>query len=61
MGCYMDPLRFGFMGGFQTNKGIWDILDAAAALKRDGLDFELHVWWPGKESAKSNLAVRDLA
>jgi glycosyltransferase involved in cell wall biosynthesis len=55
-----DPLRFGFMGGFQPNKGIWDILDAAAVLKRDRLDFELHVWGPEQETAHEELAKRDL-
>jgi glycosyltransferase involved in cell wall biosynthesis len=55
-----DPLRFGFMGGFQPNKGIWDILDAAAALKREGLDFELHIWGPGQEEAEGELLSRDL-
>ena len=46
-----DPLRFGFMGGFQPNKGVWDVLDAAAALKREGFAFELHVWGPSDEAA----------
>jgi L-malate glycosyltransferase len=55
-----DPLRFGFMGGFQPNKGIWDLLDAAGALKRDGLNFELHVWGPGQEAAHEEIVERDL-
>jgi glycosyltransferase involved in cell wall biosynthesis len=55
-----DPLRFGFMGGFQPNKGIWDLLDAAAVLKREGLDFELHIWGPGQEAADEAVAERDL-
>jgi glycosyltransferase involved in cell wall biosynthesis len=38
------PLRFGFVGGFQPNKGLPEVLGAAAALKREGLAFELHVW-----------------
>jgi glycosyltransferase involved in cell wall biosynthesis len=46
------PLRFGFFGGFQPNKGIWDVLDAAARLKKDGLTFEVYVWGPrGAEDA----------
>jgi len=55
-----DPFRFGFMGGFQPNKGIWDVLDAAAALKRDGFDFELHIWGPEQEAADEELVERDL-
>ena len=55
-----DPLRFGFMGGLQPNKGIWDVLDAAAQLERDGLRFELHVWGPGQEHAERELAERGL-
>ena len=54
------PLRFGFMGGFQPNKGIWDVLDAAAVLKRDRLDFELHIWGPAQEAAHHELERRDL-
>jgi glycosyltransferase involved in cell wall biosynthesis len=45
------PLRFGFAGGFQPHKGIWDVLDAAASLKRRGLPFELHIWGPHQEAA----------
>ena len=54
------PFRFGFMGGFQPNKGIWHILDAAAALKGAGLEFELHVWGPGQEAARDEIARRNL-
>ena len=54
-----DPLRFGFMGGFQIHKGIVDVLDAAATLKRDGLDFELHIWGPGEDDSHA-LRERDL-
>jgi glycosyltransferase involved in cell wall biosynthesis len=43
------PLRFGFIGGFQEHKGIWDVLDAAARLNRRGLPFELHIWGPNQE------------
>lgn len=43
------PLRFGFVGGFQPHKGIWEVLDAAAALQQRGLKFELHVWGPNQE------------
>jgi glycosyltransferase involved in cell wall biosynthesis len=55
-----DPLRFGFMGGFQPNKGVWDVLDAAAALKREGFAFELHVWGPSDEAAQAQIAERDV-
>jgi glycosyltransferase involved in cell wall biosynthesis len=54
------PLRFGFMGGFQIHKGVSDVLDAAAALKRGGLDFELHIWGPGQDDARNELLNRDL-
>jgi glycosyltransferase involved in cell wall biosynthesis len=43
------PVRFGFAGGFQTHKGIWNVLDVAAKLKSSGLEFELHVWGPNQE------------
>jgi glycosyltransferase involved in cell wall biosynthesis len=43
------PLRFGFIGGFQEHKGIWDVLDAAARLNRRGLAFELHIWGPNQD------------
>ena len=52
------PLRFGFAAGFQTHKGIWDILDAAALLKREGLEFELHIWGPGQQ--REPIEQRDL-
>jgi len=52
------PLRFGFAGGFQPHKGIWDVLDAAASLKRRGLMFELHIWGPNQEAGP--LAERNL-
>jgi glycosyltransferase involved in cell wall biosynthesis len=55
-----QPLRFGFMGGFQPNKGIWDILDAAATLQRQGLDFELHVWGPENGAARTEIEGRGL-
>jgi glycosyltransferase involved in cell wall biosynthesis len=54
------PLRFGFFGGFQPNKGVWDVLDAAAALKPEGLDFELHIWGPGQDGASQEIAARGL-
>ncbi len=54
------PLRFGFFGGFQNNKGIWDVLDSAARLKREGLEFELHIWGPPGTDETSELAVRGL-
>ena len=54
------PLRFGFFGGFQPNKGIWDVLDSAAALKREGMAFELHVWGPAAEDDRRAVSSRDL-
>jgi glycosyltransferase involved in cell wall biosynthesis len=45
------PLRFGFAAGFQEHKGIWDVLDAAAFLKKKGYEFELHIWGPGQTEA----------
>jgi glycosyltransferase involved in cell wall biosynthesis len=54
------PIRFGFMGGFQIHKGVSDVLDAAAALKRGGFDFELHIWGPGQDNGREELAKRDL-
>jgi glycosyltransferase involved in cell wall biosynthesis len=41
-----DPVRFGFAAGFIDYKGIWDILDTVASLKRKGYKFELHIWGP---------------
>lgn len=54
------PFRFGFMAGFQPHKGIWHVLDAAASLKRKGLDFELHVWGPLQENGPPEIAARSL-
>jgi glycosyltransferase involved in cell wall biosynthesis len=54
------PFRFGFMGGFQPNKGVWDLLDAATALRAEGLDFELHIWGPGQDGGADEIARRDL-
>jgi glycosyltransferase involved in cell wall biosynthesis len=48
------------MGGFQPNKGIWHVLDAAAALKERGLHFELHVWGPGQEEGIRAVSDRGL-
>jgi len=53
-------LRFGFMAGFQQTKGILNVLDAAAALMRGGLDFELHVWGPNMESGRGEVDKRGL-
>jgi glycosyltransferase involved in cell wall biosynthesis len=44
------PVRFGFLGGFQEHKGIWDLLDATARLNHRGLCFELHIWGPSQEA-----------
>ncbi len=53
-------LRFGFLGGFQQTKGIWDVLDASASLKREALDFELHIWGPNLEQGRDEVARRGL-
>ena len=53
-------LRFGFLAGFQQTKGIWDVLDAAASLKRQGLDFELHIWGPNLDHGRDEVAKRGL-
>jgi glycosyltransferase involved in cell wall biosynthesis len=55
------PLRFGFLGGFQLSKGIWQVLEAAAALKRDGLQFELHIWGPPGARDQDEISSRGLA
>src|SRR4029079_3232479 len=55
------PLRCGFVGVFQGIKGVWDVLDAAAALKRDGLEFELHVWGPSQEGGAAEVDARGLS
>lgn len=55
-----EVLRFGFLAGFQQTKGILHVLDAAAALKRSALDFELHVWGPNLESGRDEVAKREL-
>ncbi len=52
--------RFGFVAGFQQTKGIWHVLDAARALKREGFDFELHIWGPEQESGRGDIESRDL-
>jgi glycosyltransferase involved in cell wall biosynthesis len=54
------PLRFGFIGGFQRNKGVLDVLDAAIHLKQRQLAFELHVWGPGQEQGRGEVAARYL-
>jgi glycosyltransferase involved in cell wall biosynthesis len=52
------PLRFGFMAGFAKHKGIWDVLDALASLKKKGYKFELHIWGPYQE--KNPFVERDI-
>jgi len=54
------PIRFGFFGGFQQTKGITDVFDAAAELKRNALDFELHVWGPTPEFGPQEVSKRKL-
>lgn len=41
-----EVIRFGFVAGFVNHKGIWDVLDIVALLKREGYKFELHIWGP---------------
>jgi glycosyltransferase involved in cell wall biosynthesis len=48
------------MGGFQPNKGIWHVLDAAATLLERGLVFELHVWGPGQDAGRQELRARGI-
>lgn len=55
-----SPLRFGFIAGFQPTKGILHILDAAQNLKREGLSFEVHVWGPGQDRGRDEIASRGL-
>ncbi|MEO6393586.1 MAG: glycosyltransferase family 4 protein [Pyrinomonadaceae bacterium] len=55
------PLRFGFMAGFQPHKGIWDLLDTAAALAKKGLAFEVHIWGPHQDENQVVLAERGLS
>jgi glycosyltransferase involved in cell wall biosynthesis len=55
-----NPLRFGFLAGFQATKGIDHVLDAAASLRRSRLPFELHVWGPGQEGQQAQLVRRGL-
>jgi len=54
------PLRFGFVGGFHSHKGIAHVLDACAALKECGLVFELHVWGPDGGRGLEEVALRGL-
>jgi glycosyltransferase involved in cell wall biosynthesis len=54
------PLRFGFFAGFQPTKGIWHVLDAAAELKREGLEFELHIWGPAGPADGEEITKRGL-
>lgn len=44
-----NPLRFGFIGGFAPDKGVWHVLDAIASLRRRGYDCELHLWGLGTD------------
>jgi glycosyltransferase involved in cell wall biosynthesis len=54
------PLRFGFVAGFQPHKGIYDVLDAAASLSRDGFEFELHIWGPDEAEGSAAIKARNL-
>ena len=53
------PFRFGFFGGFAPVKGIWHVLDAAATLRREGLEFELHIWGPDQDTAVMATTVAE--
>src|SRR5262249_27050712 len=55
-----QPLRFGFVGGFQSNKGIWHVLDAAESLKRAGFVFALDIWGPNQEGRAGEIVARNL-
>jgi len=50
------PLRFGFIGGSQPNKGLSLLLGAVGALRREGLAFELHLWGPDQRAAGAEVA-----
>ena len=54
------PLRFGFVAGFQQHKGVYDVLDAAASLNRDGYEFELHIWGPNQDNGRAEIEARNL-
>jgi len=58
-----NPLRFGFMAGFQPTKGLADVLNAAAGLRQRGKSFELYIWGPGQTEANieeiSRLGLKD--
>jgi glycosyltransferase involved in cell wall biosynthesis len=54
------PLRFGFIGGSQPNKGLLHILDSAVALKNEGLDFEIRVWGNSQETCEKEIKARNL-
>lgn len=58
--CPRKPLRFGFVAGFQGHKGVWHVLDAVAALKRRGLNCELHIWGRGQEKGRAEICARNL-
>jgi glycosyltransferase involved in cell wall biosynthesis len=55
-----QPIRFGFMAGFQPHKGIWDLLDTAESLARKGREFELHIWGPHQEDKGEEITKRRL-
>jgi glycosyltransferase involved in cell wall biosynthesis len=54
------PLRFGFLAGFQPHKGIWDLLDTAASLRKKGHEFEVHIWGPHQDGREAELRDRGL-
>jgi len=54
------PIRFGFVGGFKSTKGIDHLLAAAKSLKEAGFQFELHVWGPGSTDDEARQLVEGL-
>ena len=55
------PFRFGFVGGFQPHKGVWDVLRAAKSLAQERRVFQVHVWGPGQEGRRGEVEAEGLA
>jgi glycosyltransferase involved in cell wall biosynthesis len=49
------PFRFGFVGGFQPHKGVWDVFLAAQSIKRLKTPFEVHVWGPTQDGQQATV------
>lgn len=54
------PLRFGFIGGSQPNKGLFHILDSAVTLKNEGLQFQIKIWGNNQEICWKEIEARNL-